>query len=209
VDSAGYIFYAVVDRDLTTGRDSIRRDVAQMGHVSATATLWGSPDHSKVLVLSPGSPSCGYVYDAATDSFSPCSSLSFNPAAPATATTNGDKWLVGSQLVDGSLNVIAPVGSSGLSPDGSVAYVRRIARTRARSRAGRHSGAYHGLSGGEPAVFVESSQWGVRLRDNASDRGRPHALRTTSTRIAVSRTLAIHGEQSFSGADVTARVVIP
>ena len=114
MDSAGYIFYAVVDRDLTTGRDSIRRDVAQMGHVSATATLWGSPDHSKVLVLSPGSPSCGYVYDAATDSFSPCSSLSFNPAAPATATTNGDKWLVGSQLVDGSLNVIAPVGSSGL-----------------------------------------------------------------------------------------------
>ena len=74
---------------------------------------------------------------------------------------------------------------------------------------GRNRTAVTFTAGGEPAVFVESSQRGVRLRDNASDRGRPHALRTTSTRIAVSRTLAIHGEQSFSGADVTARVVIP
>jgi len=125
VDSAGYTFFAVVERDLATGQDTIRRDVGQMGHVSITATLWGSPDHSKVLVLSTGAPSCGYVYDAATDTFSSCSAFGFNPASPATATTNGDKWLVGSSLVDGSLNLLATVGNSsaGMSPDGSIAYV--------------------------------------------------------------------------------------
>ena len=36
-------------------------------------------------------------YDAATDAFSSCSSFGFNPAAPATATTSGDKWLVGDE----------------------------------------------------------------------------------------------------------------
>jgi len=125
VDSAGYIFFAVVERDLATGRDSIRRDVGQMGHVNITATLWGSPDHSKVLILSIGAPSCGYVYDAATDAFSSCSSFGFSGSEPATATTSGDKWLVGDELLDGSLNLLATVGNggAGISPDGSMAYV--------------------------------------------------------------------------------------
>jgi len=41
---------------------------------------------------------------------------------------------------------------------------------------GRNRTAVTFTAGGEPAVFVEWSQRGVRLRDNASDRGRPHAL---------------------------------
>lgn len=129
VDSAGYVFFAVVERDLATGRDSIRRDVGQMGHVSATATLWASPDHSRVLVLSTGAPSCAYVYDAATDTFSSCSAFFFSATIPPSATTNGDKWLVGETLLDGSLNVLAtvtPASGGGISPDGSAAYVSTL-----------------------------------------------------------------------------------
>ena len=129
VDSAGYVFFAVVARDLATGKDSIRRDVGQMGHVSATATLWGSPDHSKVLVLSTGAPSCAYIYDATTDTFSSCSSFFFPTAVPPSATTNGDKWLVAATLLDSALNVLAtvtPASGGGLSPDGSVAYVSTL-----------------------------------------------------------------------------------
>ncbi|HUC41829.1 MAG TPA: hypothetical protein VMR92_13395 [Gemmatimonadales bacterium] len=123
VDSGGVIFFAVIERDLVTGRDSIRRD---LGHVTATATLWGSPDHSKMLVLTPGAPSCAYLYNAATDTFSSCSAFGFSASASATATTTGDRWLVGDKLVDQSLNVLATlVGTwpAGISPDGSVAYV--------------------------------------------------------------------------------------
>ncbi len=126
VDSAGSIFSVVVQRDLATGRDSIRRDV---GHVNAGATLWGSPDHSKVLAINvtsyPG-PTCLYLYDAATDAFSSCSGPGFIPSPTATATTTGDKWYVGNVLLDGSLNVLATVGykfDAGISPDGSAAYV--------------------------------------------------------------------------------------
>jgi len=126
VDSAGSIFSGVVQRDLATGRDSIRRDV---GHVNAGATLWGSPDHSKVLAINvtsyPG-PTCLYLYDAATDAFSSCSGPGFIPSPTATATTTGDKWYVGNVLLDGSLNVLATVGykfDAGISPDGSAAYV--------------------------------------------------------------------------------------
>jgi len=100
----------VVERDLATGKDSIRRDVGQMGHVNAAATLWGSPDHTKVLVLSTGARRARTSTTPQATRFSSCSSFSFNPAAPATATTHGDKWLVGSSLVDGSLNPLATVG---------------------------------------------------------------------------------------------------
>jgi hypothetical protein len=122
VDSGGYVFFVVIERDLVTGRDSIRRD---LGHVNATATLWGSPDHSKMLVLTQGAPSCAYLYDATTDAFSACSAFGFNPAAFASATTSGDRWIVWDKLVDGSLNVLATVvaGGDGISPDGSVAYL--------------------------------------------------------------------------------------
>lgn len=126
VDSAGFVFFAVVERDLVTGRDSIRRDVGQMGHVNATATLWGSPDHSRVLILSMGSPSCAYVYEAATDEFSPCSSFFFTGTVPPSSSTHGEEWLVGETLLDSSLNVlgtVTPAAGGGLSPDGSVAYV--------------------------------------------------------------------------------------
>ena len=126
VDSAGSIFSVVVQRDLATGRDSIRREV---GHVNPGATLWGSPDHSKVLAINvtsyPG-PTCLYLYDAATDAFSSCSGPGFIPSPTATATTTGDKWYVGNVLLDGSLNVLATVGykfDAGISPDGSAAYV--------------------------------------------------------------------------------------
>jgi hypothetical protein len=126
VDSAGFTFSVVVERDLATGRDSIRRDV---GHMNAAATLWGSPDHSKVLainVTSYPSPTCLYLYNAATDAFSSCSAPGFIPSPAATATTTGDKWYVGNLLLDGSLNLLATVGykfNAGISPDGSVAYV--------------------------------------------------------------------------------------
>jgi hypothetical protein len=129
VDSAGYIFYAVVERDLATGRDSIRRDVGQMGHVNATATLWGSPDHSKVLVLSQGAPSCAYVYDAATDKFSACSAFFFSATIPPSSSAHGERWLVGEMLLDSSLNVLAtvtPAAGGGVSLDGSVAYVSTL-----------------------------------------------------------------------------------
>jgi hypothetical protein len=126
VDSAGSAFSVVVERDLATGRDSIRREV---GHVNAGATLWGSPDHSKVLAINvtsyPG-PTCLYLYDAATDAFSSCRGPGFIPSPTATATTTGDKWYVGNLLLDGSLNLLATVGykfDAGISPDGSVAYV--------------------------------------------------------------------------------------
>ena len=126
VDSAGSSFSVVVERDLATGRDSIRREV---GHVNAGATLWGSPDHSKVLAINvtsyPG-PTCLYLYDAATDAFSSCSGPGFIPSPAATATTTGDKWYVGNVLLDGSLNLLATVGykyDAGISPDGSVAYL--------------------------------------------------------------------------------------
>jgi hypothetical protein len=126
VDSAGSTFSVVVERDLATGRDSIRREV---GHVNATANLWGSPDHSKVLVINVTaypSPTCLYLYDAATDGFSSCSAPGTIASLSATATTTGNKWYVGNWLLDGSLNLLATVGYkfyAGISPDGSVAFV--------------------------------------------------------------------------------------
>lgn len=130
VDSAGSTFSVVLERDLATGQDSIRRD---LGHLNAAASLagspslWGSPDHSKVLVINvtsyPG-PTCLYLYDAATDAFSLCRAPAFIPSPAATATPTGDKWYVGNVLLDGSLNLLATVGgfNAGISPDGSVAY---------------------------------------------------------------------------------------
>lgn len=133
-DSAGYIFFGIVDHDLATGTDTLRRDVGQNGHLNITAQLFRSPDQSKVFVYSVGAPTCGYVYDVATDSFSACQTFGVAGDAVASATTNGSKWLWGNLLLDSALNVIATVPSltgpwpgvpmfPGMAPDGSVAYL--------------------------------------------------------------------------------------
>lgn len=130
VDSAGSTFSVVLERDLATGQDSIRRDLGHLNPVASLAgspSLWGSPDHSKVLVINvtdyPG-PTCLYLYDAATDAFSPCRAPAYIGSPAASATPTGDKWYIGNVLLDGSLNLLATVGSwnAGISPDGSVAY---------------------------------------------------------------------------------------
>ncbi|HEY6157248.1 MAG TPA: hypothetical protein VIV88_07315 [Gemmatimonadales bacterium] len=131
VDSAGSTFSVVLERDLATGQDSIRRD---LGHLNAAASLagspslWGSPDHSKVLVINvtsyPG-PTCLYLYDAGTGAFSSCRAPAYIGSPAASATRTGDKWYVGNVLLDGSLNLLATEGNefnAGISPDGSVAY---------------------------------------------------------------------------------------
>ena len=133
-DSAGFLFFGIVDHDLATGTDTLRRDVGQNGHLNATAQLFRSPDQSKVFVYSVGAPTCGYVYDVATDSFSACQTFGVAGDAVASATTNGSKWLWGNLLLDSALNVIATVPSltgpwppvpmfPGIAPDGSVAYI--------------------------------------------------------------------------------------
>lgn len=132
VDSAGSTFSVVLERDLVTGQDSIRRDLGHLNPVAqleGSPSLWGSPDHSKVLVINvtdyPG-PTCLYLYDVATDAFSSCRAPAYIGSPAASATPTGDKWYVGNVLLDGSLNLLATLGNefnAGISPDGSVAYV--------------------------------------------------------------------------------------
>jgi hypothetical protein len=123
-DSAFYVIFSIWDRNLATGTDTVRYDVGQ-GHVGIVGAMVRSPDQSKLLVLEGG---CGFLYDAATGNFSACSSFAFSSFAIATGTTNGDKWLVGDKLLDGSLSVLATVPGlgldtyAGIAPDGTVAY---------------------------------------------------------------------------------------
>lgn len=129
-DSAGFVYFGVWDHDLVTGSDTLRRDIGLNGHLNATTQMFRSPDQSKILVYSIGAPACGYLYDAATGTFSTCKTFS-SPGvdAVASASTNGAFWLWGDVLLDGALNVIDtipnPTGYTypGIAPDGSAAYV--------------------------------------------------------------------------------------
>jgi len=127
-DSAGFFFYGIWDHDLATGTDTLRRDIGLNGHVGAVTQLFRSPDHSKVLVYT-NSPACGYIYDAATGTFSGCLSGGLPSPGIATATTSGSRWLWNNLLLDDSLRVIATIPAitsdyiAGLAPDGAAAYV--------------------------------------------------------------------------------------
>lgn len=124
-DSSGFTFFGVWDRDLATGVDTLRRDIGSFsGHLGAITSMFRSPDQKKLLVIS----GCAYLYDVTSDSFSSCGATGFGGFELATATTTGDKWLIGDKLLDSSLALLATVpgltaeGHAGMSPDGTAAY---------------------------------------------------------------------------------------
>ena len=120
----------LVEFDLGTQTQTLRTDVGAAGDIGLTPLLGRTPDRAR-LVLYPSKPAANeaQLYLSAGNSFAP--SAAGAPAGAVTLSSDsvGSLWLVGNELLDGSLVPLRQLGTgiysgtSVISYDGQYAYV--------------------------------------------------------------------------------------
>jgi hypothetical protein len=120
-----------VDFDLATGTQTLRSDVGDAGAIGLSPLLGRTPDRTRLLLWpSKSTAGEGQLYHAATDSFGPSVPIPGLPAGARSVSSDaaGSLWLVGNQLLDGTLTWLRQIGTgnagtSVISHDGVFAYV--------------------------------------------------------------------------------------
>jgi hypothetical protein len=120
--------YGIWDYEIDAGTQERRTDIGISGLILDMGDPVRSGDHSKLLVL--GRQGCSHVYDAETDTFSPCKTITWLLFDRPSGSTNGHRWLSSNKLYDGELNLVATVlpddyknpARGAIAPDGSAAY---------------------------------------------------------------------------------------
>ena len=122
----------LVGFDLATQAQAVRQDAGDAGGVGQTPQIARSPDRSRLIVY-PSKPAASeaQLYLAASDSFTASVAVPVPPVGFRGMSSNaaGSLWLIGNQLLDGSLAPLRQLGTgiyagtSVLSYDGLYAYV--------------------------------------------------------------------------------------
>jgi hypothetical protein len=124
-DAAGISGEALFEYDIAHDSVTRRTDTGINGNVGGISDRARSGDWSRLLQLDKNR-GCGQIYDASTNAFSACVAFAFPSYARASGTYTGDRWLVGSIVIDGLLNIVASLDPSlsdgGIAPDGGSAY---------------------------------------------------------------------------------------
>lgn len=122
----------LVELDLSTGTQTLRTDVGDSGAIGTMPLLGQTPDRTR-LIVSPSSATttAAQLYRSTTDSFGPSTPFPTPPAGVLSVSSDstGSLWLLGNELLDGSLAPLRQLesgiyaGTSVLSYDGAYAYV--------------------------------------------------------------------------------------